>query len=58
MAQVALQQIAQGHQDPFYKAKIQTARFYFAKLFPETASLMQTAKAGSDVLMDTADVFA
>ncbi len=58
MAQVALQQIAQGHQDPFYKAKIQTARFYFAKLLPETASLMQTAKAGSDVLMDTADVFA
>jgi hypothetical protein len=36
---------------------VQTARFYFAKLFPETASLMQTARAGSDVLMDTADVF-
>jgi hypothetical protein len=58
MAQVALQAIAQGNTDPFYKAKVQTARFYFAKLLPETMSLMQTARAGSDVLMDTADVFA
>jgi hypothetical protein len=58
MAQVALQQIDQGSKDPFYKSKLQTARFYFAKLFPETASLMQTARAGSDVLMDTDDVFA
>jgi alkylation response protein AidB-like acyl-CoA dehydrogenase len=58
MAQVALKKIAAGDRDPFYQAKVQTARFYFAKLFPETASLIQTAKAGSDVLMDTADVFA
>ena len=34
-------------------AKLQTARFYFAKLFPETATLMRTARAGSKVLMDT-----
>ncbi len=53
MAQVALRQIAAGNADPFYRAKVQTARFYFAKLFPETASLMQTARAGSRVLMDT-----
>ncbi len=53
MAQVALRQIAAGNTDPFYLAKVQTARFYFAKLFPETASLMQTARAGSKVLMDT-----
>ena len=58
MAQVALQQIAAGNRDPFYAAKLQTARFYFAKLFPETASLMQTARAGSAVLMDTDAVFA
>ena len=38
---------------PFYQAKLQTARFYFAKLFPETATLMRTARAGSKVLMDT-----
>jgi alkylation response protein AidB-like acyl-CoA dehydrogenase len=53
MAQVALRQIAAGNTDPFYVAKLQTARFYFAKLFPETATLMRTARAGSKVLMDT-----
>jgi len=53
MAQVALRQIAAGNSDPFYVGKLQTARFYFAKLFPETATLMQTARTGSKVLMDT-----
>ena len=53
MAQVALRQIAAGNTDPFYVAKLQTARFYFAKLFPETATLMRTARTGSKVLMDT-----
>jgi len=53
MAQVALREIAAGNTDPFYGAKLQTARFYFAKLLPETASLMRTARAGSRVLMDT-----
>ena len=58
MAQVALREIAAGNTNPFYQAKLQTARFYFAKLFPETASLMLTARAGSRVLMDTEAVFA
>ena len=53
MAQTALRQIAAGNTDPFYPAKLQTARFYFAKLFPETATLMKRARAGSQVLMDT-----
>lgn len=53
MAQVALREIAAGNTDPFYVAKLQTARFYFAKLMPETATLMRTARAGSSVLMDT-----
>ena len=53
MAQVALREIAAGNTDPFYVAKLQTARFYFAKLFPETATLMRTVRAGSKVLMDT-----
>ena len=58
MAQTALREIAAAESekrpaDPFYQAKLQTARFYFAKLFPETASLMRTARAGSKVLMDT-----
>jgi alkylation response protein AidB-like acyl-CoA dehydrogenase len=58
MAKVALQKISEGNRDPFYQAKLQTARFYFAKLFPETASLMLTARAGSAVLMETEAVFA
>jgi alkylation response protein AidB-like acyl-CoA dehydrogenase len=63
MAQVALRKIAAAESekrqiDPFYVAKLQTARFYFAKLFPETVTLMRTARAGSKVLMDTDAVFA
>ena len=53
MAQVALKQIAAGNTDPFYVAKLQTARFYFARLFPETATLVRTARSGAKVLMDT-----
>ena len=53
MAQVALRELAAGNADPFYLAKVQTARFYFAKLLPETATLMRTARSGSRALMDT-----
>ncbi len=53
MAQVALREIASGNTDQFYLAKLQTARFYFAKLLPETATLMRTARSGSKSLMDT-----
>jgi alkylation response protein AidB-like acyl-CoA dehydrogenase len=63
MAQVALREIAAAESekrqaDPFYLAKLQTARFYFSKLFPETATLLRTARSGSKVLMDTDAVFA
>jgi alkylation response protein AidB-like acyl-CoA dehydrogenase len=50
MAKVALEKQAGG--DPFYKAKLATARFYFAKLLPETASLIRTARAGLKPLME------
>ena len=53
MAQTALRAIAAGSTDPFYTAKLQTARFYFARLLPETATLLRRARAGSRVLMDT-----
>ncbi|MCW5235314.1 acyl-CoA dehydrogenase C-terminal domain-containing protein [Verminephrobacter eiseniae] len=53
MAQVALRQMAAGNADPFYPAKLQTARFYFARLFPETATLLRRVRAGSQTLMDT-----
>ncbi|MBB2487686.1 acyl-CoA dehydrogenase C-terminal domain-containing protein [Mitsuaria sp. WAJ17] len=48
-AKVALEK--QGSGDPFYTAKLHTARFYFAKLLPETASLIRTARAGLQPLM-------
>jgi hypothetical protein len=44
MAKVALEKEAGG--DPFYAAKLAVARFYFAKLLPETAGLIRTARAG------------
>jgi hypothetical protein len=58
MAQVALQQIAAGNTDRFYVAKLQTARFYFAKLLPETATLMRTARSGARSLMETEEALA
>jgi hypothetical protein len=58
MAQVALRQIEAGSTDAFYVAKLQTARFYFARLFPETATLMRTARAGTRSLMDTDEALA
>ncbi len=53
MAKVSQAAIAAGSTDPFYTAKLQTARFYFARLFPEVASRMQTARAGVANLLDT-----
>jgi len=50
MAKVALEK--QGSGDPFYKAKLATARFYFAKLLPETAGLIRSARAGLAPLME------
>jgi alkylation response protein AidB-like acyl-CoA dehydrogenase len=49
MARLALDK--QGSGDPFYTAKLATARFYFAKLLPETAMLIRTARAGAAPLM-------
>jgi alkylation response protein AidB-like acyl-CoA dehydrogenase len=49
MARIALDR--QGSGDPFYTAKLHTARFYFAKLLPETAGLIRSARAGAGTLM-------
>jgi alkylation response protein AidB-like acyl-CoA dehydrogenase len=49
MAKVALAKQDSG--DPFYTAKLHTARFYFAKLLPETAGLIRSARAGVAPLM-------
>jgi len=50
MAKVALDKRNGG--DPFYKAKLTTARFYFAKLLPETAGLIRSCRAGLAPLME------
>ena len=52
MAKVALEKESSG--DPFYKAKLATARFYFAKLLPETAAHIRSARAGAKSLMEMA----
>ncbi len=51
MAKLALAKIDQQADQPFYQAKLATARFYFAKLQPETAALIRSARAGAAPLM-------
>ncbi|MBV2234671.1 MAG: acyl-CoA dehydrogenase C-terminal domain-containing protein [Sterolibacterium sp.] len=50
MAKIALEKQATG--DAFYQAKLATARFYFARLLPETAMLIRQARAGADCLLN------
>ena len=51
MAKVAL--AGQGGEEAaFYQAKLATARFYFARLFPETAALLASIRSGAKVMMD------
>ena len=51
MAQVALAKLG-GSEPDFYNAKLSTARFYFARVFPETAALAAAIKGGANVLME------
>ena len=56
MAKIALEKQDSG--DNFYKAKLATARFYFARLLPETAGLIRQVRAGASTLMALdADLF-
>ena len=56
MAKIALSKQDSG--DNFYKTKLATARFYFARLLPETAMLIRQARSGSANLMELdADLF-
>ncbi len=50
MAKIALAKQDSG--DTFYKAKLATARFYFARLLPETAMLIRQARSGAKPLLD------
>jgi alkylation response protein AidB-like acyl-CoA dehydrogenase len=56
MAKIALAKQDSG--DGFYTAKLATARFYFARLYPETAMLIRQARSGaSNLLALDADLF-
>jgi hypothetical protein len=48
MASIAIEKQAE---EDFYKSKLLTARFYFAKLLPETAMHLKTIRSGSESLM-------
>jgi len=61
-ARMALIALDHGGSKPdgeaFYRAKLATARFYFARLLPETAGLLVSARAGAACLMTLeADLF-
>ena len=49
MAKIALEKQDSG--DNFYKSKLGTARFYFARLLPETAMLIRQARSGAAPMM-------
>ena len=52
-ARVAYRRLEQGtKEEAFYRAKIQTAEFYFAKILPRTTSLLETISTGADPLMN------
>ncbi len=52
MAAKAHEKIDAGSDDPFYNAKIQTAKFYFAKLLPRARAHAQRMEADLSVLME------
>lgn len=45
-AGLAARRLAEGTQDPFYAAKLATARFYFARLLPEASMNLNVARSG------------
>jgi alkylation response protein AidB-like acyl-CoA dehydrogenase len=51
-ARVAYKRLEEGtKEEAFYRAKIRTAEFYFAKILPRTTTLLETMLAGPDPLM-------
>ena len=53
MARLAAEKLAAGtNEEAFYKAKLQTARFYFARILPRTRSHVETMLSGANNLMD------
>jgi alkylation response protein AidB-like acyl-CoA dehydrogenase len=51
-AGLATQRLVEGTPDPFYAAKLATARFYFARLLPEASMNLNVARSGMASLSD------
>jgi hypothetical protein len=58
MAKAASAKIAEGSDDPFYKIKLATGRYFISRTLPETGALLAKVKTGADPVMAlTADEF-
>ncbi|PTU72839.1 phenylacyl-CoA dehydrogenase [Pseudomonas mangrovi] len=56
MARLAAEKLAAGtEEEGFYKAKLQTARFYFQRILPRTRTHVETMLSGAGNLMDLAE---
>ncbi len=51
MAAVASNEIVQGHEDNFYQSKLETAKFYFERIFPRTQMHKSAMLSGAENLM-------
>ncbi len=49
-AAAALRKLDSG--DPFYRSKLMTARFYFARLYPESHAMIDQVRSGAKALME------
>ncbi len=54
-ASIAQQRLDEGTSDPFYAAKLATARFYFARLLPEANTHINVARSGLASLSDLSE---
>ncbi|MCY1284160.1 hypothetical protein D9M68_496760 [compost metagenome] len=56
MARLAAEKLAAGTEEAaFYKAKLQTARFYFGRILPRTRTHVEAIASGAGNLMDLAE---
>lgn len=56
MARLAAEKLAEGtSEEAFYKAKLQTARFYFDRILPRTRTHVAAMLSGADNLMDMSE---
>ena len=55
MARVAQEKLTAGATNPLYRGKLDTARFFMAKLLPQTGALFAAIQAGAAVVMEPED---